>query len=122
MEIKTMVKQLLVAQIVNNKTLILNKGSREGIQKGQEYIVYKLGDRIIDPETHEDLGQWEIVRGRGEIVVVEEKYSVLESRNWVIGLMAFSLVASGKNRYAPFDSPEVCDIAKLIEVKKEVSS
>lgn len=114
-------KQLLVAQIVSNDTLILNKGSREGIKKGQEYLIYKLGNRIVDPETLEDLGQWEIVRGRGEIVDVKEKYSVLKSRNWVGGLMAFSLAVSGRDKYVPFDSPEKGDIAKLIETPKELS-
>lgn len=120
-------KNLLVAQIIDSSTLILNKGSREGIKTGQEYIVYRLGDKIVDPETGEYLGRWEIVRGRGEIINVDEKFSVLKSVNRGAGLIAFSLAASGKSPYVPFNAPEVGDLAKLVRNdietnnKKEVS-
>lgn len=108
-------KNLLVAQIIDVNTLILNKGRREGICIGQEYIVYRLGDEIIDPETKECLGRWEIVRGRGEIINVDEKFSVLRSVNKGTGLIAFSLAASGKSPYVPFNDPEVGDFAKLVK-------
>lgn len=120
-------KNLLVAQIIDSSTLILNKGSREGIKTGQEYIVYRLGDKIVDPETGEYLGRWEIVRGHGEVINVDEKFSVLKSVNRGTGLIAFSLAASGKSPYVPFNAPEVGDLAKLVRNdmetnnKKEVS-
>lgn len=107
-------KNLLVAQIIDNSTLILNKGNREGIKIGQEYIVYRLGDKIIDPETGEYLGRWEIVRGHGEIISVDEKFSVLKSVNRGAGLIAFSLAVSGKSPYVSFNAPEVGDLVKLV--------
>ena len=103
-----MSKQLLVAQVIDNYTLILNKGLNDGIKENQKYLVYKLGDIIIDPETQEDLGRWEIIE-------VRDKYSVLKSRNLSNALISFSAALTGAYKYSPFESPQRGDIAKLIE-------
>ena len=110
-----MSKQLLVAQVIDNYTLILNKGLNDGIKENQKYLVYKLGDIFIDPETQEDLGRWEIIRGKGEIIEVRDKYSVLKSRNLSNALISFSAALTGAYKYSPFESPQRGDIAKLIE-------
>lgn len=77
-----------VANVIEDKVYI-NGGSNYNIQVGDEFVVYKSGEKLIDPETGESLG---MVQGKlvGQIMVtsVFEKYSVcnvVQGKNFAKG-------------------------------------
>ena len=59
--------------------VVINRGSHQGVKLGDKFLVFGIGPRIIDPDTHDDLGELELVRGRGEVVHVQEHLATLRS-------------------------------------------
>lgn len=57
----------------------LNRGAGTGIRSGQFWQVLHAGDRLIDPETGEDLGAEEIPIGWARITEVSERTSRAEA-------------------------------------------
>ncbi|KYC34466.1 hypothetical protein WA1_51670 [Scytonema hofmannii PCC 7110] len=72
-------KQAKVAKVVNIYSVVLNVGSNNGVEIGDDYIIYRIGDEILDPDTGESLGEYEKIIGRGTITHVQDKISTLES-------------------------------------------
>lgn len=68
-----------VAKIVSGNELIINKGSEDGVKPGQVFIVYTIGEDIIDPDTGEVLEKLEVVRGTGKAVHVQERIASIKS-------------------------------------------
>lgn len=54
---------LRVAAVLNNYQVVVNAGTEDGIKNGMTFLVYALGNEIIDPETKKSLGNLEVVRG-----------------------------------------------------------
>jgi hypothetical protein len=65
--------QAKVARILSPTCVILSAGLQEGVREGMVFVIYQLGDPIIDPETHESLGQLEHIKGRVKVYHVQEK-------------------------------------------------
>lgn len=59
--------------------VVINQGARQGVKLGDRFLVFGIGPHIVDPDTHEDLGELELVRGRGEVVHVQEHLATLRS-------------------------------------------
>lgn len=74
----------LVAKIENNCKVVINRGSIDGIKVGDKFLIYRLGDKIIDPETQENLGTLEIVVGHGKAIHVQEHIATIESDDFKI--------------------------------------
>jgi len=69
-----------VASVIEmGNEVVINRGSDDGVKSGDRYLIYGLGEELIDPETGESLGQLELVRGRGVVVHVQSKMSTLRS-------------------------------------------
>lgn len=60
-------------------TIVMNKGSTHGVEVGDQFLVVGLGQSIIDPDTQEELGQLEIVRGKVSVTHVQEKIATARS-------------------------------------------
>lgn len=69
----------LVAEIISNRRVVLNKGSRDGISEGDEFVVFSLGEEISDPETRESLGVLEKIKGKGEVIHVQDHMCTIET-------------------------------------------
>jgi hypothetical protein len=76
---QTKFKLIKVAHIIDDYTLIINKGSENGINIGQRFLVFIIGEEIIDPESKESLGYLEIVKGTGKITHLQPKMATLSS-------------------------------------------
>lgn len=68
-----------VASVSNEYTVVLNRGSSHGVEVGDRFLVYRIGDEIYDPATRKSLGKLEIVCGTGRITHVQENMSTLRS-------------------------------------------
>ena len=69
-----------VVRVVDAHKVVINRGAKHGIQKGQRFLVYHLDTHPVkDPETGHDLGQLEIVRGTGIATHVQENMTTVSS-------------------------------------------
>jgi len=122
-----------VAKVVDDFTLVLNRGFSHGVKEGARFLIYGLGDEIRDPETKETLGKLEIVRGIGVALHVQESICTVQSaksrrpaptvrtiKKDPRGAWAFLSgeetveERQGEPSLVPFDNPQVGDIAKPI--------
>jgi hypothetical protein len=59
--------------------VVINRGVRDGVKLGDRFLVFGEGPHITDPDTGKDLGQLELVRGRGEVVHVQEHLATIRT-------------------------------------------
>ena len=78
-DVKAETRMAKVVNIVDPVELAINRGARQGIKIGDRFLVFGDGPRISDPDTGEDLGQIEPVRGRGEVVHVQDHLATIRS-------------------------------------------
>lgn len=100
--------------------LVINAGREDGVRVGLNYLVYSLGDQIKDPFTGRILGKLEILRGKGEVVHVMEKMSIIRSteraRIAPVNNLATGLGFEGiaKDTEVPFRAPKIGDLARRV--------
>lgn len=68
-----------VVKVLDDYSFVVNRGSDNGFKVRDQFVVVSLGEPIKDPDTNEDLGQLEIVKGKAEIVHVQQKLATLKS-------------------------------------------
>lgn len=69
----------LLGSDVSPFELVINRGKRDGIRKGQRFLVFGYGPELRDPDSGRNLGRVELVRGRGEVVHVQEEMATIRS-------------------------------------------
>jgi hypothetical protein len=107
--------------------VVINQGSRQGVKIGDRFLVFARGPHIRDPETGEDLGELEVVRGRGEVVHVQDSLATLRSveqtrtmrgkritRQLGLGRFGPTTEEDIPPEQMPFDKVGVGDLAKRI--------
>lgn len=72
-------KKTRVAKIIDEYTIVINKGSEVGMEIGQRFLIYSVGEEIIDPETNENLGKLEIVKGTGKVTHLQKRIATIGS-------------------------------------------
>lgn len=78
-ESKEIIEKYLVAKIIDDYTIVINKGRNQGVKEGQRFLIYELGEEIIDPSTNKSLGKLEIVKGTGKITHLQENIATISS-------------------------------------------
>ncbi|MDA1783422.1 hypothetical protein PDL07_12090 [Bacillus cereus] len=118
----------VVEVLPGSKRVVINRGSLDGINEDIFYLVYELGEEILDIDTGESLGKLEIVKGRGKVVHVQEKMAILESVNYStpsqktirkkspynFGTSYNEEVITDEPRLLPFERVQIGDIVKAI--------
>jgi hypothetical protein len=67
----------VVAALVNERELVINRGSAHGVARGMRFQVLTESDlEIYDPETGESLGNITRVKVRVEARIIQEKMSI----------------------------------------------
>nr|QJS05493.1 hypothetical protein [Psychrobacter sp.] len=115
----------LVAKVIDDFTLTINRGSDHEITKGDRFLVYSIDpEELIDPETGESLGYLEIIRGTGIAIHVQEKMTTIESSRYTnrgrtirrqsgaFASLSGETIEEPEQKLLPFDSPEVGDKVK----------
>lgn len=118
-----------VIKVIDENTVLINKGSDDGIKKGQNFLIYGVGEEIFDPDTKESLGRLELVRGTGTPSHIQTKMTQLKSDQYEeVGAKTIRKSPSGVFALAgvveeivnpesvpiAFDSPEVGDSVRRI--------
>ena len=65
-----------VAAILNNRELIINKGSNDGVEPEMRFTITDRGLEVMDPDTREKLGDYAPEKIRVEIVNIQPKFAV----------------------------------------------
>ena len=68
-----------VAVVVSPSTIVINRGSEHGVRLGQRFLIYTIGEKVVDPDTRESLGRLELVRGTGKVVHLQERMCTVSS-------------------------------------------
>lgn len=90
-----------VAQVKDTLRVVINKGYEHGVEEGMRFVIYQIGDEILDPDTKESLGFFEHVKAKIKVEHVAGKYSIAisdEVRTEGSTMLAQSLSMFGKTR------------------------
>jgi hypothetical protein len=68
-----------VVSVIDHYRCVINRGSDDGAALGDKFIIYGLGPEITDPETGENLGILEIVRGKAKVTHLQPRLATLET-------------------------------------------
>lgn len=118
----------LVAEIIDNRTLALNIGSKQGVGPGMVFQIFdKVGKTIKDPDNGNILGFLKLPKIQVKITYTQDSWSIAETFHYteknVGGLNAFgsvsSLMASPKY-IKQYDTFEIDETQKK-EIDKEKS-
>ncbi|WP_145013371.1 hypothetical protein [Mycobacterium marseillense] len=70
----------LVARVISNTKLVINRGREHGVQLGQIYIVQsREGEAIADPENNEIIGVLPVEKVRVKVTEVYDRMAVAET-------------------------------------------
>lgn len=70
----------LVAKILDSRSLVINKGSNDGVAKTMVFeVLDKNATKIIDPETKENLGSIDRPKVRVRVVDVSDRLAIAET-------------------------------------------
>ncbi|PKP64191.1 MAG: hypothetical protein CVT85_11780 [Alphaproteobacteria bacterium HGW-Alphaproteobacteria-7] len=68
-----------IIKLIDDATVVINRGLRDNIKIGDRFLVFGEGEEISDPDTGENLGVVEIVRGRVKVSHVQDKICTAKS-------------------------------------------
>jgi capsid portal protein len=72
-----------VADLIDERTLVINKGKNDGVVNGMRFMVYAAeGKKIKDPDTDKEIGVLKIPKIAVEITKVEDAYSLAETYHY----------------------------------------
>lgn len=65
-----------VIKVTPNNEIYINCGERNNIQVGDTFSVFKTGEKMVDPDTGEDLGSEEKFIGKVRVTATKDKFSI----------------------------------------------
>ena len=68
-----------VAHVENAFEVVINAGSLNGVNEGQRFQIYSIGEEIFDPDSGDSLGSLEVIKGTGRVIHVQDKIATLAS-------------------------------------------
>lgn len=107
-----------VAQVLDNRTLVLNVGQNKGVELGMKFLISSgTGTEIKDPDTGSVLGKVALPKVRVEVTRVDSKYSVAETYEYetINEGGAMSTVTIGKM----FQQPRLIKKYKTFEIEDD---
>jgi hypothetical protein len=94
--------EALVAEILNQREVVLNRGLQDGVTIGMRFaILNSKGANIVDPETGEALGSVEVDKAMVKVVRVNQRLSVARTFRTVGGTQSVLEMAMGLRAGSP---------------------
>jgi len=72
----------IVVKVIDDFTVVINKGATNGITKESRFLIIEVGDEIIDPETGNSLGLLEITKGWCLPTHIQENICTIQSNEY----------------------------------------
>ncbi|MEH7850189.1 hypothetical protein [Rhizobium laguerreae] len=73
-----------VIKVIDDYNIVINRGSEHKVALNSRFLVFGAGEQLSDPDTGEDLGVLELVRGKARVTHVQAKISTLTSDEFAI--------------------------------------
>ena len=67
-----------VARIIDESTVIITVGQQHGVTSGMRFVIYEEGEEVLDPDTDQPLGAWEVVKGEVAAKHVQERITIAQ--------------------------------------------
>lgn len=93
-------KEFKVIKIIDDKSLIVNAGSLNNVEKGDIMIIHGKSEPIFDLDTNENLGQINIMKARLKVSEVYDKMCLCEApfvSSYLLSLTTNSLFSSSQD-------------------------
>jgi hypothetical protein len=125
-ETKTKHFAVVAGVLDDDYALVINRGERDGIKKGQRFLIYAVSpEEMRDPINGESLGQLEMVKGTGVVSHVQERMATITSDeksstrrlvrdNWRVLSRLGGETEEFVTTSHPFKSPTIGDYARPI--------
>jgi len=75
-----------ISEIINEYVVAINIGNNRGVVKGMIFNIVSPKIAIIDPDTNEELGEYEYIKARVEVVSVHEKFSLARNSEQITNI------------------------------------
>ncbi len=95
-----------VAKILNNRELVINKGTKDGVTFGMKFNIFGQ-DEIRDPDTNEKLGSIERERTRVKVIDVQPRFSIAQT------FETYQTLFSGGFRLSDFMNPTATKVKTI---------
>lgn len=69
-----------IVRILDKKTVIINLGSKDGVDKSTTFRILAEPEDIIDPDSGEKLGSVNVVKSKLKAQKVDEKFTIASTR------------------------------------------
>lgn len=73
-----------IAAILDDKTVVINKGSSNGVVKNDKFYIYSEIGPFVDPESGEELGAHKKILGSVVVDTVEDKFCIASTPTKVV--------------------------------------
>ena len=69
-----------IVKILDEYRVVINKGSRDGVAANTSFVIFSVSaEEINDPETGENLGQLELVKGYVNAIHIQDRVTICTS-------------------------------------------
>jgi len=72
-------QEFKVLEVLTPMRLVLNCGTDQGVQEGDQFQVFAHGKVMTDPDTNEEIEALLLPRGTGKAIFVQKKICTIES-------------------------------------------
>ena len=83
-----------VLKILDPYRVVVDIGYQDGIKNDMKFIIYELGDEILDPDTGRVIDRLEIIKHNIKVTQIQEKFSIMRSDEYEPDFMK-TLLTSG---------------------------
>jgi hypothetical protein len=105
-----------VVKVIDDFRVVINRGRLDGVEIGDCFLVYEIGEELLDPDTDESLGKLEIVKGRGQAKHVQQRLTTLQSlESERIARRSIMFDTDYETRELPYNDPKIGDIARPLK-------
>src|SRR5688500_3725172 len=68
-----------IAAILSPMKVVINKGSTDGVEQGDYFVIYSELGPFADPDTNQELGTTKQIWGRVQVGIVEKRFCIAET-------------------------------------------
>lgn len=68
-----------IAAILDKTTVVINRGSDQGVEKGTKFYIYSKLGPFFDPDSGESLGEITKIWGKVQATIVERRFCIAET-------------------------------------------
>jgi hypothetical protein len=68
-----------IAAILSPSKVVINKGSKDGVESGDFFVIYSELGPFSDPDTKQDLGSTRQIWGKVRVSLIEKRFCIAET-------------------------------------------